>query len=129
MRGPSPLHHVRCSFCDAFVVCRCLTARGPDHRRWCETCEERHVAPANRDGNSWRERTLVIFAVSDVLVHEFTSSWGLQIVSPAAEAWVKANVTQPTWLEGSRTLLVNGHQALRLGQAMAGAGLLVRQAR
>jgi hypothetical protein len=111
---------------------RCLPlphGAGSRSSAWCETCEERHVAPANQDGDSWRERTLVVFAVSDVLVHEFTASWGLQIVSPAAEAWVKANVTQPTWLEGSRTLLVNGQQALRLGQAMAGAGLLVRQAR
>jgi hypothetical protein len=128
VRGPSPLHHIRCAFCDEYVVCRCLTARGPDHRRWCEVCEERHVEPANRDGD-WRQRALELFAISDVLVHQFSSGWGLQIVSPAAEAWAKVNVTQPTWLVGSRTLLVDGRQALVLGQAMAGAGLLVRQAR
>jgi hypothetical protein len=86
------------------------------------------VAPANRDGD-WRQRALALFALSDVLVHEFTSCWGLQIVSPAAEVWVKANVPQPTWLEGSRTVLVKAWQALKLGREMMAAGLLVRQAR
>jgi hypothetical protein len=69
----------------------------------------------------------------DVVIRELarysgvSGEWGLHICTPAAQQWVQANVTEPQWR--GTTLVVNGRQALALGHAMAGAGLVVRQAR
>jgi hypothetical protein len=129
MRGPSPLHQVRCSFCGQFADCRCLPASGPDHRLWCAKCDERYVnASEPRHARSPRR-----LRQSDVVIRELArwtgigGEWGLQIVTPAAREWVTANVAQARWL--GTTLVVDGRQALMLGAAMVRAGLVVRQAR
>jgi hypothetical protein len=127
MRGPCPLHHVRCSFCGEPTVCRCLRGFGPDHRRWCEPCERRYVMAGEQDD---RWLPLSVFVLSDVLLHQFESGWGLHIITPAAAAWVDANIPQPRWLmDGDRRLgvLVDAYQAWKFGNAMMDAGLRVRQ--
>ena len=81
------------------------------------------------DREEYRRLPLTVFAMSDVILHKFESCWGFQIVTPAAAAWIKANVPEPRWSQTTTVLLVDGYQALKLGNLMIAAGLLVRQAR
>jgi len=81
------------------------------------------------DREEHRRLPLTVFAMSDVVLHEFESGWGLQIVTSAAAAWIKANVPEARWLQTTTVLLVDGYHALKFGNLMIAAGLLVRQAR
>jgi hypothetical protein len=79
-----------------------------------------------------RHPPLFVFALSDVLLHQFKTGWGLHIITAAAAAWVDANIPQPRWLmDGDRrvVVLVDAYHAWKFGNAMVAAGLLVRQAR
>ena len=130
MRGPCPLHHVRCSFCGEPTTCRCLRGFGPDHRRWCELCEKRYVMADDRE--EYRRLPLMFLALSDVLLYQFKTGWGLHIRTPSAAAWVDMNIPRPRWLmDGDRrvVVLVDAYHAWKFGNAMIEAGLLVRQAR
>src|SRR5262245_31659151 len=118
MRGPCPLHHVRCSFCGEPTACRCLRGCGPDHRRWCEPCERRYVMAG--DGEQDRRLPLMVFALSDVLLHQFKTGWGLHIITPAAAAWVAANIPEPRWLmdcDRRVAVLVDAYHAVEFGKA------------
>jgi hypothetical protein len=84
------------------------------------------------DGEQDRRLPLMVFALSDVLLHQFGTRWGLHIITRAAAAWVEANISEPRWLmDGDRrtAVLVDAYHALKFGNAMIQAGLLVRQAR